>query len=384
MRSGMDRWRYRLLAGTAAVALLAVAAAATFGNHHSGLAAARFHGGRATGVGSIAAPTQQPVKPRAGQSAIVQVDIGAPELKVPTETAYVYLPPGYDDPANAGRRYPVIYLLHGYPGRPANWMSPGGVPDVMNTLIGTRQIGPMIVVAPNDFAGRPHDSECLNKVGGPQIADYLTGPVVRFVDAHFRTIPDRRARAIGGLSSGGYCGLNLGLRHQNVFSVMLSWEPYGDPGRTVIKPLLGGSTQAYFANSPMYYLPTLRIAYPMSAFMDVGGSFVRDIRRVESLVRQVESRKIPVDFRIEPGQQHTWKEAVAGMSFAISFAARHLLDGMHTEPAMHRYTTAGLPPGSAFSASVRAYAPLAARCQRRYGPRYIPAGSTYSDSCVRM
>ena len=317
-------------------------------------------------------------------STIVQVRIGAPKLKVPPELAYVYVPPGYGDPANAHRHYPVIYLLHGYPGSPANWMSAGGVPDEMNALIGVRRIGPMIVVAPNDFGGRPHDSECLNQFAGPQIADYLTGTVVRYIDAHFRTIPDRRGRAIGGLSSGGYCGLNLGLRQQGTFSVMVTFEPYGDPGRSVIRPLLGGSKKAYVENSPTDYLGRLDIRQPMAAFLDVSGTFTREIRRVETLAHQLMARHVQVEFRIEPAQRHTWKEAVAGLPFAISFAAHHLHDGMLTTHLTHRYTTVGTPAGDTMSRSVRAYPRLAASCRRRYGPKYIPAGTTFSRQCVRM
>lgn len=315
---------------------------------------------------------------------IVQVHIGAPALKVPTAAAYVYLPPGYDDPANQKRRYPVIYMLHGYPGRPANWMSAGGVPDVMNALIGSRQIGPMIVVAPNDFGGRPHDSECLNQFDGPQIADYLVGPVVHYIDGHFRTVADRRGRAIGGLSSGGYCGLNLGLRDQAAFSVMVTFEPYGDPGRSVIGPLLGGSVRAYIANSPEDYLAAVQIRRPLAAYLDVGGTFARDIRRVKTLAHELRARGVTVQFRVEPGQDHTWKEAATGLPFGISFAAHHLQDGMRTTRFPHRYTTVDRPPTSAMSQSVRAYAPLAARCHRLYGDHSVPAGTTFSDRCVRM
>jgi hypothetical protein len=54
-----------------------------------------------------------------GGSRVVELSIGAPGLDVPSSPAYVYLPPGYDDPRNAARRYPVVYLLHGYPGGPS-------------------------------------------------------------------------------------------------------------------------------------------------------------------------------------------------------------------------------------------------------------------------
>jgi hypothetical protein len=57
-------------------------------------------------------------------SQVVRVVIGAPTLDVPPSPALIYLPPAYDSPANAGRRYPVVYLLHGYPGSPLDWSGP--------------------------------------------------------------------------------------------------------------------------------------------------------------------------------------------------------------------------------------------------------------------
>ena len=49
------------------------------------------------------------------------------------------------------------------------------------------------------------DSECLNPVRGPQFETYLTRDVVGWIDGHHRTVPQAEGRAIGGMSSGGYC-----------------------------------------------------------------------------------------------------------------------------------------------------------------------------------
>lgn len=130
-------------------------------------------------------------------------------------------------------------------------------------------VQPMLVVAPNASGGWMHDSEMLNQVGGPQIETYLTNTVVAAVDARYRTIPDRSARAIGGMSSGGYGALNLGLRHQGTYSVILSMMPYGDPG-AVTRTLLGGSRRLWLANSPGHYIPTMAFSHPMAVFLAAG------------------------------------------------------------------------------------------------------------------
>lgn len=276
-------------------------------------------------------------------SSMVVARIGAPRLRVPPLDAYIYLPPGYTARANTHRRYPVVYLIHGYPGRPADWMVAGGVPETLNGLISTGQIGPMIVVAPNASGGYMHDSECLNQVGGPQIASYLTGPVVHYVDSHFRTISTRAGRAIGGASSGGFCGLNLGLRHRSEFSAILAFEPYGTPGMSVLGPMLHGDLAAYRANSPSFYLSVIRFHRRVAAFLDAGGASRRDVARVRLLAYRLAARGQTVAFRIESGQTHTWKEAAAGLPYGIFFAAHHLTGGLPAHhllsgPAAHRTT----------------------------------------------
>jgi enterochelin esterase-like enzyme len=104
----------------------------------------------------------------------------------------VYLPPDYDAPADAGRRYPVIYLLHGNGGRCDEW-SGYGLQEVANQLVQDGRFGHTIVVMPQ--GGR---SYWVNHEGGLPWGDYVVRDVVRHVDATYRTIARREARAIGG------------------------------------------------------------------------------------------------------------------------------------------------------------------------------------------
>ena len=83
----------------------------------------------------------------AQRSRVLQLSIPAPNEGVSRGTTYVYLPPGYDQPANADARYPVVYLIHGYPGRAQDWFTAGGVKSTMDLLIRDYYIGPMIVVS---------------------------------------------------------------------------------------------------------------------------------------------------------------------------------------------------------------------------------------------
>jgi hypothetical protein len=255
-------------------------------------------------------------------SQVVQVVIGAPALGVRPASAYVYLPPGYDNPANAGRRYPVVYLLHGYPGGPLDWFRAVPTQPLMDAMLADHLIQPMIVVAPNANDGWFHDSEMLNEVDGPQMETYLARTVVGYVDTHFRTVAGRAGRAIGGMSSGGFGALNLGLRNQDVYSVILAEMPYGDPGRAALA-LLGGSRALWVANAPDRYIPTMAFRHRVSVDLLTGPDDSQ--RRVAArLARMLRARhQLAVDTMV-PGAGHTWRSAGLELPYALTFASRHL------------------------------------------------------------
>jgi S-formylglutathione hydrolase FrmB len=192
----------------------------------------------------------------------------------------------------------------------------------MDAMLRDHLVQPMIVVAPDASGGWLHDSEMVNQVGGPQVETYLTRTVVRAVDGRYRTVAGRAGRAIGGMSSGAYGALNLGLRHQDLFSVILGEMPYGDPG-AVTGRLLGGSHALWLANSPDAYLPRLAFHQPMAVDLLAG---TRDPTRVEAgrLVAMLQARGQDAVDTVTPGANHTWRGAHAELPYALAFASQHL------------------------------------------------------------
>ena len=126
----------------------------------------------------------------------------------------VFLPPDYHSSTRAGQRYPVIYLLHGMGGRYDEW-SGYGVEEVANLLFRERKIAHSIIVAPQGGLGY-----WMNQDGGAPWGDYLARDLVKHVDATYRTIARREARAVGGLSMGGHGALQLALNYPDVFGVV--------------------------------------------------------------------------------------------------------------------------------------------------------------------
>jgi enterochelin esterase-like enzyme len=130
---------------------------------------------------------------------------------------YIYLPPDY---GTAGRRYPVMYMLHGGGGDKDEWPAYGLV-DTVDQLIDTKQIRPLMLVLPQGDYGY-----WVNHVeNGPRWGDYVSFDLVRHVDSSFRTLPDPEHRGVAGLSMGGYGALLLGFTNPHVFRVIGAHSP---------------------------------------------------------------------------------------------------------------------------------------------------------------
>jgi S-formylglutathione hydrolase FrmB len=138
----------------------------------------------------------------------------------------VYLPPSYGE--SGTRRYPVIYLLHGAGNTDRSWMGDrsgfAGVPAIMDSLIRARAVQDMIVVMPN-ATNRLGASWYLNSSTTGRWEDFISGDLVRWTDARFRTIVRPEGRGIAGASMGGFGALMIAMRHGDAFSAAYAASP---------------------------------------------------------------------------------------------------------------------------------------------------------------
>ena len=137
----------------------------------------------------------------------------------------VYLPPGYA--THPARRYPVMYLLHGVPGRPGAFLATVRMGVVQDELVALHRARPAILVMPFGSTSSFTDKEWANGVGkGNGWETFVARDLVRAVDQRYRTIPNARGRALIGLSEGGYGAINIALHHPPEFHVVESWSGY--------------------------------------------------------------------------------------------------------------------------------------------------------------
>lgn len=137
----------------------------------------------------------------------------------------VYLPPGYRTQVH--RRYGVMYLLHGVPGRPGAFLDTVRMGVVEDELVASRHARPLILVMPFGSTGSFTDKEWANGVGPHEgWATFVYRDLVHAIDHRYRTIRSRRGRVLAGLSEGGYGAINIGIAHPREFGVLESWSGY--------------------------------------------------------------------------------------------------------------------------------------------------------------
>jgi putative tributyrin esterase len=262
----------------------------------------------------------------------------------------VYLPPSYA--RQPARRYPVVYYLHGLRGEEWDWVRQGHLDATMDSLV-ARGRPELIVVMPDGDDGwyttwnvlgdyracqrkpprdAPAQSYC---VPWPHYDDYVARDLVAYVDSTWRTFPDRRHRAIAGLSMGGYGAVSLALAYPEVWSAAASHSgvlaplyvgPHPFAGRArwaatvdeiratrpasnwaLIAPAFGRDTAGWWARDPARrakrllatrpaLMPALRFDVGRDdAFADQNRAFAAELRRLG----------VPHTFRLWPGK-HDW------------------------------------------------------------------------------
>ncbi len=157
-----------------------------------------------------------------------------------THRIFVYTPPGYDRSAS---RFPVLYLQHGFGEDEAGWSDQGHENFILDNLIAAHRAKPMIIVNANGMAGvssppmpsahrdrnAPAPSNAVARFfmeeRYAQFDDIVVNELIPFIDANYRTIPDRDHRALAGLSMGAAQALRIGLNHLDEFAYLGAFSP---------------------------------------------------------------------------------------------------------------------------------------------------------------
>jgi enterochelin esterase-like enzyme len=224
---------------------------------------------------------------------------------------YVYLPPQYFQQAWQSYRFPVLELVHGFPGNPQDWISVLSVNTTLNSMVSQGTAKPTVLVLPDANGGRGISLQCLNQWHGPQDDTYLSLDLPRYIGAHLRVQAPGHGWGIAGYSEGGFCAANMGLQHGNIFSYsgVLSgyFQPSDnqlmDPPRTVSA---FHTRKQERDNTPIEELqalgPRRRIA---SFWLGTGGVARNDVRDASSFQQLLQNRQPVVPLKIISSGGHT-------------------------------------------------------------------------------
>lgn len=133
----------------------------------------------------------------------------------------VFLPPSYAK--SKTKRYPVVYALHGYSIGAEQWTHEIHVPQ---TIEGSFAEGAkeMIVVLP-DSKTIHNGSMYSSSMTTGNFERFIAHDVVTYIDAHYRTIPNRTSRGLVGHSMGGYGASRIGMKYPDVFGSLYIMSP---------------------------------------------------------------------------------------------------------------------------------------------------------------
>ena len=220
----------------------------------------------------------------------------------------VALPPGYD---SSRKRYPVVYFLHGLPANDQAYKSIGGYAD---SLAASGRSA--IVVGAQGARAGDTDPEWHDWGPGRNWETATESELVSQIDSRYRTLPVRSARAIVGVSAGGYGATLIAIHHPETYQVIEAWSGYFVLTTPEGKPQDLGTPEANAHASAHASVPQLEqkfSPYPKTYFGFYTGSedpypgFVEDN---EQLSRELTAAGIPHIFKLYEGahNQAFWSE----------------------------------------------------------------------------
>jgi enterochelin esterase-like enzyme len=247
--------------------------------------------------------------------------------------AFVYLPPQYFQPRYRASRFPVLELLNGSPGSPGNWLGQIDTVGTMDSLLAKHKVGPMVLVMPSTNSHLTSSLECVDAVSGVKDDTYLTDDVRADVLQSLRVSPSRTDWGLAGYSTGGYCAVNLLLRHSDHYAAAASMDGYF----TAIQDkftgnLFRGQAAARNQNSPTWTWLYGDTSQPVALYLQAGThdplSFLDALRFHNEVVTEGPDlgRRFSMAFTVQTGAGHSFAAWHAGIPSVLQWAWNQLAD----------------------------------------------------------
>jgi len=270
------------------------------------------------------------------QGRVERGTLSSPALGV-TKAYRIYLPDGYQA---VGARFPVIYLLHGWGVTEDYWADQLGLASAADAM----KLRAIVVMPDGDrsyYANSPRPvdyDQCMAQtapaknrnekraelcVRAARYEDYIVRDLVGHIDANYRTIAKRGARALSGESAGGYGAMLLAMRNKQMFSSVAAHSAFFSlrPGGPVIE-FFGADPALWRPYDPSLLVATLSDG-ELALYVDCGlqddVGFHDEATKFHELLA---ARGIAHDFELVPGRHDDdlWRERI---KHSLRFHARH-------------------------------------------------------------
>jgi S-formylglutathione hydrolase FrmB len=255
--------------------------------------------------------------------AVYQVTIPGVRSGFSARPGYIYLPPAYL--TSPRPQLPVLVLLAGQPGDPRNWIDSGRLQAVMDGFAKRHHGLAPVVVMPDDLGSEFANPLCLDSRLG-NVQTYLTVDVPNWITSHLQVRPPGRGWAIGGLSDGGTCAIQLSTQAPRLyrFFVDISGQiaPTLGSRRLTISRAFGGDAAAFDRVDPIVVLAHTR--FPHSAGVFVAGANDRAYTpQQRAMYLAARHAGMKVTFMELPGG-HGWQVWRAGLERNVAWLASRL------------------------------------------------------------
>jgi S-formylglutathione hydrolase FrmB len=275
----------------------------------------------------------QSAQPLAGWSAagdlpadgvIRTVSIPGTSSGLQTRTSYVYLPPAYF--AANRPSLPVLVLVPGQPGGPADWLTGGALLPRMAAFAGRHGgVAPVVVVVD------PNGSQSANNLcmdSDLAKADtYLSVDVPRWIAATLDVDTNPRQWAVGGFSFGATCAVQLVTRHPDVYTGFLSFASEREPAlakerQKTVDAAFHGDTAAFDAQVPLTLMKERRYDGKV-AYFAAGATDPEFVANLETLAAAARGAGFTVETDVVQRTGHSWDMLTPGMDNGLELLATH-------------------------------------------------------------
>jgi enterochelin esterase-like enzyme len=265
-----------------------------------------------------------PAGPLPGDGVLRTVSIPGTASGLQTRTSYVYLPPAYFAPNRPS--LPVLVLVPGQPGGPADWLTGGSLLPRMESFADRHGgVAPVVVVVD------PNGSQSANNLcmdSGIAKADtYLSVDVPGWIVSTLDVDTDPRQWAAGGFSFGATCAVQLVTRHPERYTGFLAFASEREPAlakerQKTIDAAFGGDTAAFDAQVPLTLMAERQYSGNV-AYFAAGATDPEFVANLQTLATAAREAGFTVESDVVQQTGHSWDMLTPGMDNGLDLLATH-------------------------------------------------------------